>query len=132
MVLLESFLVLLGSFQVSKTLASIAVLGVILGAVYMLYMYKKVFYGKESKVVNSVSHDLNLTEVLVLIPFILLIFVMGIMPNRFLDFSKASIEHLVENKQTYSLKVYEPEPQDYLETYDLEVDNSNISEKEGE
>ena len=124
-------LVLLGSFQVSKTLASIAVLGVILGAVYMLYMYKKVFYGKESKVVNSVSHDLNLTEVLVLIPFVLLIFVMGIMPNRFLDFSKASIDHLVENKQTYSLKVYEPEPQNYLKTYDLEADDSNISEKEG-
>ncbi len=125
-------LILLGGFQVSKTLASIAVLGVILGAVYMLYMYKKVFYGKESKVVNSVSHDLNLMEVLVLIPFVLLIFVMGIMPNKFLDFSKASIEHLVENKQTYSLKVYESEPQDYLETYDLEVDNSNISEKEDE
>ena len=130
-------LILLGGFQVNKILAGIAVLGVVLGAVYMLYMYKKVFYGKQSKVVESVSSDLKLNEILVLIPFAILIFVMGIIPNKFLDFSKASINHLVENQKTYSLQIYgldiqeiEQDEKENLVDENIEVDKDPHLEPE--
>lgn len=107
------FLILLGTFQASPITAMFAVLGVILGAAYMLWMVKRVFFGEEAGVV--VEHreglDLNVREVATLSPLIILIFWMGIFPNHFLDWSKASIEHLVENRYNYTLSVVEkPEP----------------------
>lgn len=103
------FLILLGTYMAEPTYAYVAVLGVILGAAYMLWMVKRVFFGTPGPLVEKYSGklDINLREAVVMAPLILLIFWMGILPNTFLDWSSASIEHLANNKNTYSLAIYE-------------------------
>ncbi len=108
------FLVLLGTYGYNKYLAGVAVLGVILGAAYMLWMVKKVFFGEagETVVKHKGMLDLSLREKLVLSPIVVLIFWMGIFPQHFLSYSETSIRHFIENKNNYQLKIYgsETEP----------------------
>ncbi|MGE0764374.1 MAG: NuoM family protein [Bdellovibrionales bacterium] len=103
------FFILLGSYISNKGYAIAAVSGVVLGAVYMLWMVKRVFFGPESEMVKKYAAkgglDLNAREVAVLMPFVILIFVMGLFPNLFLDYSKSSIEHLLKNKGAYELQI---------------------------
>lgn len=103
------FLILLGGFQANRIFASVAVLGVILGAVYMLWAVKRIFFGGDGKLIKEAHGDLDIDgrEIAVLIPFIILIFWMGIFPNDFLGWSKASLNNLVENRAHYSLTVEE-------------------------
>lgn len=102
------FLVLLGTFAYCKQLAAIAVLGVILGAAYMLWMVKKVFFGEEGEATSHLgeSPDLNWREKGALIPIVVLIFWMGLFPKYFLSYSEASIRHLIEHKDNYTLNVH--------------------------
>lgn len=102
------FLILMGTFAASKNFAFGAVAGVILGAVYMLWMVKRVFFGTPGELVNDPAHplkDLNLREIVVMAPLIVLVFWMGLFPNHFLDWSKASINHLVDNRSSYHLTI---------------------------
>jgi NADH-quinone oxidoreductase subunit M len=100
------FLILLGAFKANKLLAIFAVSGVVLGATYMLWMVKRVFFGEESAMVKSHGDlDLNLREKLLLAPLLIMIFWMGIFPNQFLDYSKASLEQLIEHRYDYELTV---------------------------
>jgi NADH-quinone oxidoreductase subunit M len=101
------FLILLGTFGANKWAAILAVSGVILGAVYMLWMVKRVFFGEKGSVVahdhSPSGLDINLREACVLAPFIILIFWMGLFPNHFLRWSKASIDHFLEHRANYEL-----------------------------
>lgn len=106
------FLILMGSFQYNPWVASIAVTGVVLGAAYMLWMVKKVFFGPAGEIVSEASHDpahalhdLSLREMIVMTPILILIVWMGLFPNTFMDYSKASVDHLLKNQQNYSLEV---------------------------
>lgn len=102
------FLILFGTWQTSSLFAGIAVSGVILGAAYMLWMVKKVFFGEIGPVVKSHPEmkDMNLRELLAIAPLIVLVFWMGLFPNTFLEYSNKSMDHLVQNKQEYRLKRY--------------------------
>ena len=105
------FLILLGTFQANQGIAIAAVTGVILGAVYMLWMVKRVFFGQPGELVadkHHPLHDLNWREITVMVPLVILIFWMGLFPNTFLDYSKASVEHLVTTKDSYQLSVTKP------------------------
>lgn len=100
------FLILLGTFSANKVFAYFAVSGVVLGAVYMLWMFKRVFFGEKGELVKDEHHplhDLSLREILVMLPLIIMIFWMGIFPNQFLDYSKSSIDHLINNRMNYEL-----------------------------
>lgn len=106
------FLILMGSFQYSPWVAAISVTGVILGAAYMLWMVKKVFFGPAGEIVKEAAHDpahalhdLSVRELVVMAPIIILIVFMGIFPNTIMDYSKASVDHLLKNQQNYSLEV---------------------------
>lgn len=103
------FLILLGSFQANKILAGVAVLGVILGAVYMLWAVKRMFFGADGKVIKEAHGDLDMgvREMFVMAPLVLLIFWMGIFPNDFLNWSKASLDHFIDNRTHYELNVEE-------------------------
>lgn len=103
------FLILLGAFEAHNWYGAAAALGVVLGAVYMLWMFKKIFFGPKGELVKDEKHpleDLDWREVLVLTPLIVLIFWMGIFPNHFIDKTKTSIEHLVKNRANYQLSVH--------------------------
>lgn len=102
------FLILLGAFKAQPAFAYVAVTGVVLGAVYMLWMFKRVFFGEKGELVKDEHHplhDLNAREIVVLAPLVLMVFWMGIFPNHFLNYSKASIDHLVKNQSNYMLTV---------------------------
>jgi NADH-quinone oxidoreductase subunit M len=103
------FLILLGAFQAHKILGVAAVSGVILGAVYMLWMVKRVFFGPESEMVQKYAAkgglDLNAREWAIMLPFVILIFVMGLAPNMFLKYTQPSLDHLLNNRSKYELQV---------------------------
>jgi NADH-quinone oxidoreductase subunit M len=75
------FLILNGSFQVFPVLTSVAVLGVILGAVYMLTLYMKTCFGELDEKKNGDLEDVKAHELMTLIPLLIAVFVMGIYPK---------------------------------------------------
>lgn len=101
------FLILMGAFMYNPVIAYVAVSGVILGASYMLLLYRKVFFGKISKLYDNISEniDLSLKEKCILSVFVILVFSMGIFPQAFLKYSNKSLEHLSKNYKQYSLKI---------------------------
>lgn len=100
------FLILMGSFKYNPYYGGLAVLGVILGAAYMLWMFKRVFFGEKGELASDTKHplkDLNRRELAVLAPLVVLVFWMGLFPGHFLSFSKSSIDHLINNRMNYEL-----------------------------
>jgi NADH-quinone oxidoreductase subunit M len=85
------FLILLGLFQVNKIAAVLAGTGVIFGAIYMLWMFKRVMFGPITNEENRQLQDLTVREHIVMAPIVVAIFVMGIFPNIFLSKMDASI-----------------------------------------
>lgn len=94
------FLVLLGTFQVSTTVAALAATGVILSAAYALYLYRRVMFGKLVKDDLKRLPDLDVREMLVFAPLLVLIFWMGIYPSSFLSLTTASVASLIESYNT--------------------------------
>jgi NADH-quinone oxidoreductase subunit M len=86
------FLVLLGAFRRHPLWAIIAGTGVILSAVYMLWMFQRVFFGPVTRAENETLRDLTGRERLVFAPLILLIFWMGVFPQPFLDRAQPTLD----------------------------------------
>jgi NADH-quinone oxidoreductase subunit M len=116
------FLILLGGFEANPIFGGLAVVGVVLGATYMLWMVKRVFFGEEGEIVTKYKDaglDLNLREKFVIAPLIILIFWMGIFPNHFLQGAKASLDHLEKNMRTYELGIHEPAQKNKKQHYSM-------------
>ena len=79
------FLILLGAFGVAPFWTAAAATGVILGAVYMLWMYRRVIFGPLKNPANEKLTDLNSRELLLLAPIVILIVLMGVYPRPFLQ-----------------------------------------------
>lgn len=90
------FLILQGTFLTSVPAAAVAVCGVILSAVYMLWMYQRVFLGRVEKEENRRLPDLSFREGAMLIPAIALSLWMGIGSGTFLRTMDGSIQLLVD------------------------------------
>jgi NADH-quinone oxidoreductase subunit M len=99
------FLTIFGTFIAEDTLpagydlgmspriyGAIAATGVILGAVYLLYMFQKVFFGPLDKRKNGQLEDLNGRELSVFVPLVLAIFAMGVYPKPFLQYMEPSVQ----------------------------------------
>ena len=89
------FLILLGGFTRNRVIGVFAATGVILGAGYMLWLYRRMFFQEMSERVVSLR-SMNAREVLTLLPMLILVFWIGLYPNTFLEFMHASVEHLIE------------------------------------
>ena len=90
------FLSLLAAYQVNRLLAVLASTGMVLGAVYMLWLYRRVVLGLLEKEELKSILDLNRREVAVFAPLVVLVLWMGIYPEYFLGFMHASAENLVD------------------------------------
>ena len=90
------FLVLTGTFKVNSWVALLAATGVILGAAYMLYLYRRVIFGQLTKASLKDILDLSPREVAVFAPLIVIVFVMGIYPQPFLDVMQVSVDNLLD------------------------------------
>jgi len=90
------FLVLLGAFRTNHWWAVFAATGVILSAVYMLWMFQRVMFGPVTHAENEQLSDLSMRERLVFAPLLALIFWMGFMPQPFLDRMQPSLDRMLE------------------------------------
>jgi NADH-quinone oxidoreductase subunit M len=90
------FLILLGTWKANPGLTVIATLGVIFGAVYMLWLFQRVMFGPLNNDENKKLKDLSGREVLVLAPIMIAIVIMGIVPNFFFEKMEPSVARLVE------------------------------------
>jgi NADH-quinone oxidoreductase subunit M len=91
------FLSLLAAYQTNRLLAVLASIGVVLGAVYMLWLYRRVMLGVLEKEELKSILDLNRREVAIFTPLVVLVLWMGIYPEYFLGFMHVSANNLVEN-----------------------------------
>ena len=90
------FLILIGAFQDNFFVAAIASLGVILGAAYMLWLYKRVIFGKlENKELLTIS-DLNKSEIFILTCLALPVIFFGFYPEPILKTIEVSVSNLIE------------------------------------
>ena len=90
------FLILIGTFQVNTWVALLGATGVIIGAAYMLYLYRRVIFGELTKEDLKKILDVSPREIAVFAPLIFIVFFMGIYPIPFLDVMHSSVENLVE------------------------------------
>jgi NADH-quinone oxidoreductase subunit M len=90
------FLILLGSWKANPGLAAISSLGVIFGAVYMLWMFQRVMFGPIKNEENKNLKDLSFREMAVMAPLLVAIFFMGIYPNAFLSKMGPSIDRFLK------------------------------------
>ena len=89
------FLVLIGVYQVNTLVAFLAATGVVLGAAYMLYLYKRVVFGELTKDDVKAMTDINIREVAIFAPLIVLIFWMGIYPSSFINPMAPALEKVI-------------------------------------
>jgi len=87
----------LGSNVLGFFYALFATLGVILAAVYMLYMFQKVYMGDVEKEENRSLPPLHWTEVTVLVAVVIMVFWIGLQPATFFNAMDASVHQLVQN-----------------------------------
>jgi NADH-quinone oxidoreductase subunit M len=93
------FLIIVGSYHSRAIYAALAALGVVLAAVYLLWMYQRVFYGEIRNDKNRNLPDCNALEKLILTTVVIVILAMGVYPQPFLrrmDRSVAAILSRVE------------------------------------
>ena len=88
------FLILMGSFLTHRWWAVVAVTGVILAALYLLWAYQRVFHGEPDEENASIS-DLRVSQVLVMAPLLVIIVVMGVYPKPFIERIEPAVEQLI-------------------------------------
>jgi NADH-quinone oxidoreductase subunit M len=107
------FLILLGTFQWDVRFAAIAVSGVILSAVYMLWMFQRVNYGPVTREKNEALPDLTRREWWVLGPMVAMAIVMGVVPGPFLRPMEPAVRQIilrVGSGQPATVRLADPEP----------------------
>ena len=90
------FLAILGAFRVYIPWGVFAALGVILSAIYMLWMFQRVMQGDADKPENRMLTDLSAREITILVPLALLIFAVGIYPKPLTDIMRPSVTRLID------------------------------------
>ena len=91
------FLVLVGAFESDlRWFAVFATSGVILAAVYMLWMFQRVMFGELKNPKNQNLKDLSLREVVIMVPLLVFVFWIGVAPNVFFEKMNPSLERLIE------------------------------------
>ena len=96
------YLILVGAFQVEPVAAVLAAFAVILAAIYLLWMYQRVFFGKITNEANAGLKDLPLREILVLAPLVVLIVWVGVYPKPFLDRMEPAALRLIDMVQSHA------------------------------
>jgi NADH-quinone oxidoreductase subunit M len=89
------FLVLIGTFKANTWVAFLAATGLILGAAYALWLYRKIVFGELTKDSLKAILDMNKREIAVFLPLVLITLWMGIYPNSFLDPMGPSVDKLI-------------------------------------
>ena len=105
------FLIISGAFKANILIAALSILGIVLGVVYMVWLYYRVALNEINPNTRSQLSDLDLREITTLIPLVVLVFLIGLQPGALLSYMHVSVEHLIE-------QVNATLPIDNLEVYD--------------
>jgi len=97
------FLILLGTFKTHLTFAVIAASGIVLAAIYMLWMFQRVMFGKIEKEENARLKDVSVREGWVLAPVIALIILIGVCPRPFLARTEPTVRAVLKRVEERSL-----------------------------
>ena len=89
------FLSLIGIYKANVFVALLTATGVILGAIYMLKLYKEVMFGTITNKEVATFKDLHLHEILAIAPLCILIIYLGIMPNTIMNMIDSSISKVL-------------------------------------
>ena len=92
-------LALVGVFQVDKIIAALSATGVILGAAYMLWLYKRVVFGEITNKDVAKMPDIDKREILMLVPLVILVIVIGVYPAIITDLTEQSVANLLAQIQ---------------------------------
>lgn len=90
-------LILIGAFKANVWLGIISTIGLVLGAIYLLWMYKRVIYGDLTKEENKHLKDMSVRELIYMVPIMVFIVWIGIYPKPFLNTMHASVDHLIDH-----------------------------------
>ena len=89
------FLILVGAFQANLWYAVFAATGVVLSAIYLLWMYQRVMTGEVDKPENAALKDLSAREIVLMVALVIFIIWIGVYPRTFLDPIQASVANLL-------------------------------------
>ena len=98
------FMVLTGTYQRNQIVAVIATLGIILAAIYMLWLYQRVFTGPENDSTKNIL-DLDVKQSLILTPVVVLTILFGLFPAPVIKVSETAVANTLK-----ILKVNDPAP----------------------
>ena len=90
------FTILLGAWQVNRWMTGGAVLGIVLGAAYLLWLYQRVMFGEVTHAENKGLADVNLRELVTLVPLVLWCFWIGIYPKPYFEVMDKPVALIVE------------------------------------
>lgn len=91
------FLILMGAYESElRWFGVFATTGVILAAVYMLWMFQRVMFGELSNPANQKLKDLSAREVALMLPLLLFVFWIGVYPNTFFDKMNPAVDQLIQ------------------------------------
>jgi len=101
------FMILLGAFQGElRWFAVFATSGVIFAAVYMLWMYQRVMFGKLDNPKNQNLKDLSLREMCIMLPLMVFVFWIGVAPNTFLEKMNPAVDQIIQQITREKTPVY--------------------------
>ena len=96
------FLVLVGTFKVNFLVAILGSIGVILAAAYILWLYKRVIFGKLENIQLKNIKDVNFSEGSILFALCAVVLIFGFYPDPLIDTIKVSVDNLINN---YNLEI---------------------------
>ncbi|HXE74372.1 MAG TPA: NADH-quinone oxidoreductase subunit M [Candidatus Xenobia bacterium] len=106
------FMVLIGTFRSNVTYASIAAFGVVLAAIYMLWMYQRVVFGEIKHEANRKLTDLSRRELAILIPLTVLIVALGLASPLITRRTQATVQRiLLQTESPYYELAHRPAPE---------------------
>ena len=112
------FLILVGAYRVDWRWTTVAATGVILSAVYMLWMFQRVNYGVVTNPRNERLPDLDAREWLSVAPLVIMAVVMGVVPNLFLRPMAPAVDRMVQRMGAYQQRTVRAEPPPFVRIAD--------------
>jgi NADH-quinone oxidoreductase subunit M len=105
------FVILQGAWQVNKIWAVFAVFGIVLGAAYLLWLYQRVMFGDVTHKENEHLPDLNLRELVTLVPLVVWAFWIGIYPKPYFDIMQKPVAAIVQRVEKQPTTVADTLPE---------------------
>ena len=119
------FLILVGMFKTSVAYASFAVIGIILGAAYMLWLYQRTMFGEATTPENQTMKDMNFREIGYMLPLVVLMFWIGLYPRPYLNLMRPTVDHYVTQMQERHLaERYDPDGETRQAATDAEAETT--------